>query len=60
VTCHNCQTACRKFGKHRNGLQRFRCDQCRKTFTEDPPLRLIPCVFRWIKQSRFYGSWSKG
>jgi len=35
VTCHNCQTACRKFGKHRNGLQRFRCDQCRKTFTED-------------------------
>src|SRR5579863_6065211 len=25
----------RKFGKHRNGLQRFRCDQCRKTFTED-------------------------
>ena len=35
MTCHNCQTACRKFGKHRNGLQRFRCDQCRKTFTED-------------------------
>ncbi len=35
MTCHNCQTSCRKFGKHRNGLQRFRCDQCRKTFTED-------------------------
>jgi transposase-like protein/IS1 family transposase len=35
VTCHNCQSSCRKFGKHRNGLQRFRCDQCRKTFTED-------------------------
>jgi transposase-like protein/IS1 family transposase len=35
VTCHNCQTLCRKFGKHRNGLQRYRCNQCRKTFTED-------------------------
>lgn len=35
MTCHNCQSLCRKFGKHRNGLQRFRCNQCRKTFTED-------------------------
>jgi transposase-like protein/IS1 family transposase len=35
VTCHNCQIACNRFGKHRNGLQRFRCSQCRKTFTED-------------------------
>lgn len=35
MTCHNCQTACNRFGKHRNGLQRFRCAQCRKTFTED-------------------------
>jgi transposase-like protein/IS1 family transposase len=35
VTCHNCQTTCNRFGKHRNGLQRYRCSQCRKTFTED-------------------------
>jgi transposase-like protein/IS1 family transposase len=35
MTCHNCQTACKRFGKHRNGLQRFRCRQCKKTFTED-------------------------
>ena len=35
MTCHNCNTLCKKFGKHRNGLQRFRCKQCRKTFTED-------------------------
>jgi transposase-like protein/IS1 family transposase len=35
VTCHNCQTLCNRFGKHRNGLQRYRCSQCRKTFTED-------------------------
>jgi transposase-like protein/IS1 family transposase len=35
VTCHSCQTTCNRFGKHRNGLQRYRCSQCRKTFTED-------------------------
>lgn len=35
MTCHNCQTACKRFGKHRNGLQRFRCNQCSKTYTED-------------------------
>jgi len=34
VTCHNCHTECRKFGKHRNGLPRYQCRQCRKTFTE--------------------------
>jgi transposase-like protein/IS1 family transposase len=35
VTCHNCNSLCKRFGKHRNGLQRFRCDQCAKTFTEE-------------------------
>jgi transposase-like protein/IS1 family transposase len=35
MTCHNCQSLCKKFGKHRNGLQRFRCNLCCKTFTED-------------------------
>jgi len=41
MTCHNCNTLCNRFGKHRNGLQRYRCSQCRKTFTEDhaQPLR---------------------
>jgi transposase-like protein/IS1 family transposase len=34
VTCHNCRTECQRFGKHRNGLQRFRCKSCSKTFTE--------------------------
>jgi len=34
VTCPNCQNAVKKFGKHRNGLQRFRCLECGKTFTE--------------------------
>ncbi|TCK75989.1 DDE superfamily endonuclease [Acidipila rosea] len=35
MTCHNCQSACKRFGRHRNGLQRFRCRQCKKTFTEE-------------------------
>jgi len=30
-----CNVDCRKFGKHRNGLQRFRCPQCGKTYTEE-------------------------
>lgn len=35
MTCKDCNAQCRKFGKHRNGLQRFRCAQCGKTYTED-------------------------
>jgi transposase-like protein/IS1 family transposase len=35
MTCHYCRNTCTRFGKHRNGLQRFRCNQCRKTFTEE-------------------------
>lgn len=35
MTCHSCQIQCKRFGKHRNGLQRYRCVQCRKTFTEE-------------------------
>jgi transposase-like protein/IS1 family transposase len=34
MTCHNCRIDAPKHGKHRNGLQRFRCWQCGKTFTE--------------------------
>ena len=35
MTCHNCKSVCKKSGKHRNGLQRFRCNQCKRTFTEE-------------------------
>ena len=35
MTCHSCRVLCKRFGKHRNGLQRFRCNLCKKTFTED-------------------------
>ena len=34
MTCHNCRIECKRNGKHRNGLQRYRCAQCSKTFTE--------------------------
>ena len=34
MTCNNCRSECRKYGKHRNGLTRYQCRQCRKTFTE--------------------------
>jgi transposase-like protein/IS1 family transposase len=35
MTCEACGAACQRFGKHRNGLQRFRCLTCKKTYTEN-------------------------
>src|ERR1039457_860772 len=35
MNCQACNIECKKCGKHRNGLQRFRCVQCGKTYTED-------------------------
>jgi transposase-like protein len=40
VTCGDCASLCHRFGKHRNGLQRFRCPQCKRTFTEAHRLTL--------------------
>lgn len=34
MTCPTCKSSAKRFGKHRNGLQRYRCLSCRKTFTE--------------------------
>src|ERR1019366_526612 len=34
MTCHNCQTECKRFGRNKDGHQRFRCRQCSRTFTE--------------------------
>jgi transposase-like protein/IS1 family transposase len=34
MTCSNCRVECRKFGKHRNGLTRYQCRECKRTFTE--------------------------
>lgn len=34
MTCHNCASQCRKYGRNRNGTQRFHCPVCRKSFSE--------------------------
>ncbi len=34
MKCTDCKIECRRFGRHRNGLQRFRCGDCGKTYTE--------------------------
>jgi transposase-like protein len=35
MTCTPCDVRCQRFGVHRNGLQRFRCPNCKKTYTEE-------------------------
>ena len=40
ISCPNCEVPCRSFGKHRNGLGRFRCPQCKRTYTEPHELTL--------------------
>lgn len=34
MICRDCGIDCQRFGKHRNGLRRFRCSNCKKTYTE--------------------------
>lgn len=34
MTCHNCETQAKRFGRDRKGTQRYRCNTCQKTFTE--------------------------
>ncbi|MFZ0912219.1 MAG: IS1 family transposase [Candidatus Korobacteraceae bacterium] len=34
MDCGACGKPCQRFGKHRNGLRRFRCRQCKRTYTE--------------------------
>jgi len=40
MTCPACRTKCQRYGKHRNGLLRFRCLACKKNFTEPHKLTL--------------------
>lgn len=35
MICEKCGVSCKRFGTHRNGLQRFRCRLCGPTFTEE-------------------------
>jgi hypothetical protein len=34
VTCHNCSVACSKAGRRPDGMQRYRCGVCGKTFSD--------------------------
>lgn len=34
MSCKACQHPCKKFGRHPNGTQRYRCTKCKKTYTE--------------------------
>ncbi len=34
MLCPTCQGSTRRFGQNRNGSQRYRCDACRRTFTD--------------------------
>jgi transposase-like protein/IS1 family transposase len=44
MVCDNCQGNCQRFGKHRNGLRRFRCVPCKRTFTE-PHTRTLDTMY---------------
>src|SRR5438270_11551017 len=49
MTCGTCKADCQRFGKHRNGLRRFRCPQCKRTYTE-PHRRTLDTMY--IPQDR--------
>jgi transposase-like protein len=36
MVCHNCQIEAKKHGKDRKGNQRWKCESCRKTFSDRP------------------------
>src|SRR3954468_20066626 len=38
MLCPNCGRPCRRFGKNRSGSQRYRCDSCRRTYTDPATL----------------------
>src|SRR5262249_26881225 len=35
MQCPLCEGGIQRYGKNRNGSQRFRCDICRRTFTDE-------------------------
>src|SRR5437667_8915111 len=35
MICQACNLKCRKYGKHPNGLQKYKCPKCSKNYTED-------------------------
>ena len=49
MTCEGCSIECQRFGMHRNGLRRYRCPKCKRTFTEQH--RRV-CDTMYISQDR--------
>jgi transposase-like protein/IS1 family transposase len=37
MLCPQCRIRCQKSGKHKNGLQRYRCGKCGRRYTEPRP-----------------------
>src|SRR3954447_15548599 len=50
VTCSVCLLPCKRFGKHRNGSQRYRCTSCGRTFTDE--YKEVFRVGDYLKQKR--------
>ena len=44
MACMTCNVDCQRFGKHRNGLRRFRCPKCKRTYTE-PHKRVLDTMY---------------
>lgn len=44
MICGTCSVQCQRFGSHRNGLRRFRCPQCKRTYTE-PHTRTLDTMY---------------
>ena len=49
MICEVCAVMCQRFGRHRNGLRRFRCPLCHITYTE-PHSRVLDTMY--ISQDR--------
>src|SRR6266568_5860443 len=49
MSCEDCKVECQRFGKHRNGLRRFRCPKCKRTFTEPHSRTLGEMYIPWDK-----------
>lgn len=44
LACEACGVDCCRFGRHRNGLRRFRCPSCKRTYTE-PHSRVLDSMY---------------
>jgi transposase-like protein/IS1 family transposase len=49
MSCPDCKVECQRFGKHRNGLRRFRCPKCKRTYTEAHTRTLGEMYRSWDK-----------